>query len=229
MATTDQNEKSNISTNTNINEIPTNDTQINPPPIPRSNFTKFLIDPLKVFLKIYGVRIIYSLINILRNRKKFTFTFPNILKALFNLANLRTSVFVSALPVLYELFKKIIINIFTKKDSTIVTFISSFLSGFISILFEEKTNLLSYIVMSIFVRSAHSLLLVILKHYDILQNPGKLWDFAIFLVVALFMYTVNYLNPSYMPISKLFDNYANYVDKAEYEEMIRFRESMRIV
>jgi hypothetical protein len=201
-------------------------------PAPKNeSFIKLITNFVKMFLKVFGVRAIYSLFLLLRQGKKsiLKINIKNILKTIFSGANIRTSTFVAMLPLSYKILKRIL-NLFTEnKDSSTVIFFSAFLSAFISICLEEKTPLVTYIVLAIMVRVVHSLLIMLCKKLNILQNPGKVWDYFVFLGPAIWMMGVNYLNPGYMPITKLFDTYACYADKSEYEEQLRFREQMRIV
>lgn len=193
---------------------------------------KITINSLKMFIKVYGIRVVYKFIKTYAKGK-------NIQKTVLNLAtpkfkNIRTSLFVSLLPFLYQILKRIL-SFISKNfnlsflNMNIITFISAFISAFISISFEQKSKVVDYIVLSIMVRVIHTLLHIICKKYNIFQKTGKKFDYFIFLLAAIAMFTVHFLNPGFLPITKLFDTYGNYIDKSEKEEMLLFRNTIRIV
>src|SRR5690606_23080719 len=71
-----------------------------------------------LFLKVYGVRIIYSLFNLIRKRGLKKLTTLATIFSIFNIANLRTSLCVSLIPFLYNVFKKLL-DMYTNKEKNI--------------------------------------------------------------------------------------------------------------
>lgn len=194
-----------------------------------TKFISILKHSFNLFKKVYLVRIIYSLFKMFKNRNKIPLSFLNLIVSVFNISNLRTGISVSSIPLVYAMFKKLLGYFGIHKDSTRNIFWAGFLSALISILIEEKTNLVSFILLSIIVRIGHSALSLLCKKLNIFQEDSKTYDYFSFLLMALTMYTVNFLNPGFKPITKQFDAYNNYLNQHEYDEMVQFRENTRIV
>jgi hypothetical protein len=189
--------------------------------------SKVLIASIKLFLKVYGIRVAYSLFKLFKSKNKFTI--DKLVTSTFNLGNLRTGLFVSLLPLSYKYIKQLIETLFNLKDSAWITFVAGLLSSYISVCFEEKTNLVNYIILSVLARVAHSGIIILFKKLNIFQVTGKLWDFSVFFIAAFILIMINFLNPGFKPITKLLDTYSNYVNQGEKDEMKRMREVMRIV
>jgi hypothetical protein len=138
---------------------------------------------------------------------------------------------ISSLPLLFDIFKRIFNIIFKKLKlenlEDIIIFISGFISSYIAICLEEKSKLLNYIVLAIVVRVIHSFYLI--KYKDKNYFQGKFWDFTFFFIASTIMIFTNFLNPSFQPITSLFDSYANYINSSERDQMNRMREIYRIV
>lgn len=201
-----------------------------------TNFLQIFVEFSKKFLIVFGIRAIYSIIQLIRfKRKSFVKLTMNIfLGKIFNMSNLRTSLCVSFLPFSYKLLKLILNKMINFSDtdnsmSDILTFIIGFISAFISINLEERTPLVHYVILSIMVRVLHTSLQFLFKKLNIFQNTGKKWDFMVFLMAAVFMWSIYFLNPDYKPITDLFDKYANYANEEELAEAVRFRQMTKIV
>jgi hypothetical protein len=197
-----------------------------------SNFFHHLKHFIRLFLKIFGIRSVYSLFLLIKSWKKplTKITLNDILKSIFNLSNLRTSLSVGLLPFLFQNLKFVFNKFsFFKNYSNFTIFLSGFISAFSSILIEEKTNLVNYIILSIMVRVVHSIILLIFKKYNVFQNTGKVWDYFTFLIASIFIWTVYFLNPDYTPVTSLIDSYANYRNQTEKMDAIRFRNFTRLV
>jgi hypothetical protein len=187
---------------------------------------------VRIFFKVFGIRTVYSLFLLIKSwRKPYSkITFINIVKSIFNLPNLRTSLSVSILPFLFQNIKFIFSQFsFFKNYSNFTIFISGFISAFCSILIEEKTNLVNYIISSIMVRVIHSIILLIFKKYNVFQNTGKVWDYFTFLIASILIWTVYFLNPGYTPVTSMIDSYANYRNEAEKSISVGFRNCTRLV
>jgi hypothetical protein len=212
-----------------INENnPTSNDALEPKP---KRFSSVLKNSIMLFLKVYGVRIVYSLFQFYARKKSSTEGINSIFSALFNMGNLRTSLMISCLPLLFDVFKRFLTFIFKKykieNSNDLIVFIAGFISSYIAICIEEKSKLLNYVVLAIVVRVIHSYFLI--KYKD--NNPfqGKLWDFIFFFVAAILMIFTNFLNPSFQPITSLFDSYANFINSKERDQMYKMRDIYRIV
>jgi hypothetical protein len=193
------------------------------------DFSKVFKNFLKLFAKVYSVRILFSLFKYLKSRAYKNFSFMNFMTYIFNLPNLRTSLFVSLLPLLYKSIKFVLNSTLKLGNQNFIVFMSAMISSFISVSIEEKTELVNYVISTIFVRAVHAVAVIILKKLNILQNTGKIYDFSIFLFSAILAWSVYFLNPRFKPITSLYDKYANYTEKHELETAIAFRDATRLV
>jgi hypothetical protein len=180
---------------------------------------------VKQFGKGFAIRTVYSLILLFSSYKKMKhiISFPLIIKTIFSLPNLRTSLFFSITPSLNRL-----LHFLYKTDSQIFTFFAGFTSGLIGVLIEEKTSLTNFVIFSILARVIHIFLIIGLDHFRI-NFSGKKASFTCFLLVAIPFMLLSIYHPSYEPIRKLFDSYANYIDDAERNEVEYKRNNMRLV
>ena len=194
-------------------------------------FSTILKHSSKLFVKSYSVRIIYSLLIHLRNKEKRATGLKGLVGSIFNIENLRTSAMIGSLPLFFDIIKKIIFKIFKyfnkENKSDLITFISGFLSSYLSICFEEKSKLVNFIILSITVRAIHSWLVVKTKDTD--RFDGRFWNLFKFLIAANLMFFTNFLNPGFEPITTLFDGYSNYKDLNEKAQMTKSRDIFRIV
>merc|ERR1711976_54724 len=113
--------------------------------------------------------------------------------------------------------------------SRLKTFIFGFIAGFISMLIEEKTKIVNFVIMSIFVRTIHAILLVLFKKFNIYQEDSTTMDYLKYLLAATLICSVYFLNPNYKPVTNLFDKYAHYPSDYELKEAIAIRQSTKIV
>jgi hypothetical protein len=180
---------------------------------------------VKQFAKGFGVRTVYSLILLLSSYKKMKhrISFSLIFKTIFSLPNLRTSLFFSITPSLNRL-----LHFLYKTDSKMYTFFAGFTSGLIGVLIEEKTSLTNFVIFSILARVIHIFLNIGLDYFKI-DFSGKKASFTCFLLVAIPFMLLSFYHPSYEPIRKLLDTYANYIDDAERNEVEYKRNKMRLV
>jgi len=195
----------------------------------KEDFTKILKNFLKLFAKVYSARILLSLFKFIKSKAYKNFSIMNLMSYIFNLPNLRTSLFVSLLPLLYKGINFFLNCVLKLQNKSLIVFISALLSSFISISIEEKTELMNYVISTIFVRAIHAVAVIFLKEMNILQTTGKFYDFSIFLFSACLAWGVYFLNPRFKPITSLFDKYANYTEKHEIESAISFRDATRLV
>jgi hypothetical protein len=155
--------------------------------------------------------------------------FKYILNLLFHISNLRTGLFLSIMPTIYNL----LINFYeiSEKLNKIInpkffTFLSGCIACLIGIAVSEKNEIMNYIILSVFTRCLHSILVVWLNKKKLpTQNKIASW-FAIWLACLGVLFLSIYY-PQYKPISKLVDRYALYAGR-DQEEMNYVRESMRL-
>ena len=89
--------------------------------------------------------------------------------AIFNMPNFRTALFVSLMPTLYKLLK-LLFKMFNYENPT-SSFISGFISSLIAIFIEEKTDLMSFVILSVMVRVAYVIAVIIGDHFKIPSYP----------------------------------------------------------
>lgn len=194
-------------------------------------FSSVFKNSILLFLKVYAARIFYSLFQFISKKKARTEGINIYIAAIFNMSNLRTSLMVAAMPLLFDILKRLLCKLFDKlkikSANDVIIFLAGLISSYLAVLIEEKSKLMNYIVLAIAVRVIHSYFIV--KYKD--NNPcqGRFWDFMFFFVAAILMIFTNFLNPSFQPITSLFDSYANYINSAERDQMYRMREIFRIV
>ena len=68
----------------------------------KEDYSKIIKNFLKLFAKVYSARILLSMFKFIKSRAYKNFSFMNLMSYLFNLPNLRTSLFVSLIPLLYK-------------------------------------------------------------------------------------------------------------------------------
>lgn len=174
----------------------------------------------KHFLKMYGIRIVFMLITIIKKKDIKKNIFNYIYKAIFNMGNLRTSFFVASIPLIYELLHKIC-NSFTNTKSGWFTLLAGFITGLVSISFEDKTELVKFMIISLFARLIHSLL-VLGAIMNKQSHQSKFYSYLALLAVCTSFNLINYYVPGYRPISTLFDGYG-LSDKAQLKELRYYR------
>ena len=187
------------------------------------NLKSILCFFVKQFAKAFGIRSIFSLLVFFSSIKKQKISFSFILKKIFSLPNLRTSLFFSITPSLNRF-----LHYLYKTDNKIFTFFAGFLSGLIGILIEEKTSLTNFVIFSILARVIHIFLNIGLDYLGI-DFSGKKASFTCFILVSIPFMLLSFYHPTYEPIRKLMDTYANYIDDAERREVEHKRNKMRLV
>jgi len=196
-----------------------------------SSLTKIFVNFIKSFIKFYGIRFLVSFSKILI-KYQFNVNKISLLQLnniLFNNSNLRTGLFLSAMPGLFNLFEFIYknTNYFNFINEEVFTFFNAFITSFIGTLFAEKAKILNFIILSVFMRSIHSLIVVWLNKNKLpTRNKYASW-FAIFLAsLGLLFLTLFY--PQYKSTKKAVDKYALYTgtEAAEfgyYRDLLKFR------
>jgi hypothetical protein len=183
---------------------------------------KFLITQ---FTKFYSLRALIGLIKFLifqRGYKKPNL-FQKILSTLFNTSNLRTGLFLSLMPFLYELIP----IFFNPNKKKLVTFIAGFISSLVGILISEKNDVMTFVILSVFIRSLHSAIQVLLKEKGY-PTESRVTSYTVFWIACFGFLFLSYCHPSYAPIDKLFSSYAIPTGK-ELEELNTIRNSIKLI
>jgi hypothetical protein len=184
-------------------------------------FLKLLKRLILDFLKFYILRgglgaLKYFLLE--KGIKKFSQ--KKLKKKLLNSSVLRTALFISLMPFIYEL-----ISMFG--ESVVVTFIAGFVSSFVGILISEKSSLMGFIILSVIMRSMHSLIVVWMKKLNY-KSENKVISYSVFLMAMFGMLFICFFHPTYKPISRLVFTYANF-NGNEKQEMTDILDQLRIV
>jgi len=161
---------------------------------------------LKDFLKYYGFRTIFSFFQVYIMKSKSLSFFDLI----FSMSNLRTTLFISALPLLYKLMIKFL------GESKYGVFASAFISGFICINIEEKTKLVNFLILSLMSRVFHGLLLKFNKKLEV-ELPGSSMELLFFTILSFIILYVSFKYPDFTAITQTIDNYANFGRVEKYE------------
>ena len=220
------NETSNSTTNQTRNNSTNNGNKIEEKQeediFTQSYMKKWLIKLSKIF----GIRAIIVLIKSKNLLMKLRF--KDFFAELFGLSNMRTVAAISLLPILFRLFNKLFDRFEVIKHSKLKKPLSMFLASFICILMEEKTPLVTYIVLAIIIRVFHNLISLVCKKYNVFQEESKLNNYFFFTLSSVFWFSSIFLNPGFEAVVKMSDRYSNFTPN-EIPEMKRIREITRLV
>ena len=114
------------------------------------------------------------------------------------------------MPFIYEF-----IQLFNN-DNKFITFLAGFVSGLIGIIISEKVNILNFIILSVFLRSLHSLIVVWLRANNY-NSQNRLISYLVFVVACFIFLFIAYFHPSYSQVNKLFFGYANVLGNEKKE------------
>ena len=109
----------------------------------------------------------------------------------------------------------------------ILTFISGFISSLIGIVISEKANIMNFVVLSVLVRSIHSLLVVWLEKNGY-PTRSRIGGWLVLTIACSGVILLTFYHPSFKPITKLVNRYALFQNK-EYAEVESIREILRII
>lgn len=194
----------------------------------------FLKFSTKSFLKFYVIRGLLELMKkFLKNQFKiFKYPLSKFINIFLNKDNIRTGLFLTIMPGLYKLFTSFFEKYLEKKKDKkqtdteynyddkywrmLYTFLSGFMASFIGIFFSEKADIMNFIILSVMIRSIHSLIYVYLKKNGY-PTQNKFVAFFIFTLACFCVLFLFFFHPSYKPITKLVDRFALYQgnEKAE--------------
>lgn len=209
---TEENIKEEKSESIDLNKFPYN--------VENASWMDFLKDWSLKFAKVFGLR---SLIVIFQNKSLlFKFQLFSLFKKFFEFTNLRTVMSITFIPLLYKLINQFcsMLNYFENQHMK-RRIVSIFISSFLSIMIEERTSMVNFVVLAIFVRVIHNVCNHICKRLNIFQSDTKLNSYIIFTFSSLLWFLCIFLHPSYKPISGLSDKYSNHIgnEKAEMEHI----------
>ena len=187
-------------------------------------WSSFLKKWVLKFLKVFSVR---AIITILKNKKLLTsLKFYELFKAFFGLSNMRTVAAITLIPIFFKALNHIlrIAKFFTPEINRLI---SIFVSSFLCIIMEERTQLVNYVILAVIVRVMHNLMNLLFKKLNIFQEDSKFNNYLAFTMSSIFWFLSIFLNPSFEPISKLSDKYSNYTP-SEVREMTHIRAMTRL-
>jgi len=171
-----------------------------------NSFSKIFLRFLKDFVKFFGIRAAFILSKCLLIRAPNA----NFLEMAFSLSSFKSVLCVSSLQLLYKLLMKMFGNM------KYGVFLSGFISGFISINMEEKTNLVQFIILSLFARFLHAAFLTYNKETQF-DLPGKMLEFSLFLVINTTIIALSFLIPHFNKLTHLVDTHNNKTHIEAYE------------
>ena len=145
---------------------------------------------LKNFLKMYGIRLIFSSVGLLKKKNLLSNLLLNIYNVAFNKGSLKTCLFVSSIPFINELNHKLFKD-YVDVNTIFFTFFSGFISAFIGISFEDHTELVKFIILSLLARTCHSLLTLLAIKTN---NPpqSKFYSYLGLLTICTLFNIMNY-------------------------------------
>lgn len=216
---------SNANTETSTQTKDKENTKIIEKENPLSKLLKILIKFLKDFVKFYGIKAAISLIQTILKQKFKKISFSKIISSLFNTGNLRTGLFLSIMPFLYNLFE-FLLNRYNA-ESKLNTFIVGAISAYIGVLIQEDGRIMTYVIISVLTRLIHTLIASRLKALD-KPTSSKKWAFIAFSIASIGFITIAFIHPTFTPISGLADTYANYRGQ-EKNEIGVYRAALRWV
>ena len=190
-----------------------------------SKYSKFVI-LLKIFLKqfivFFSLRGLLSLMKYLILDKGYVnIDYEKLIKNFLSIKHVRTGLFLSLMPFIYEF-----IQLFNN-DSKFITFIAGFISGFVGIIISEKANFLNFIVLSVFLRSLHSIIVVWLRINN-LKSQNRMITYALFVLACFIFLFIAYFHPNYSQVNKLFFGYANVLGN-EKQELLDTMNKIKLV
>ena len=192
------------------------------------SFFKILKFTIIKFLQIYGLRIVYSLVQSLLALKKKGLkglTMELFIRSTFNIPNLRTAGFVSCLTGLFRLLNYLFKMI--GKETYITCIISGLISSLTSIFIEEKTELMNFIILSVMIRSLYAIIIVLADKYKWPDYP-RTANLLIFILASIGFIFIAFCHPTFATINKLFINFANF-EGTEKDEINHSMQMVRII
>jgi hypothetical protein len=184
----------------------------------------------KGFTKFYLIRFLISLLKKLL-KVKFNITkikVLEIIKLFFSLENLQTGLFLSLMPSLFR-FLNLILNsskLLKNLDPRVFTFVSGFISSLIGIIISEKSSIMNFVILSVMVRSMHSMLVVWLNKNGY-STQNKFYGWLVLTIASFGVLFLTFFYPSYKPITNLVNRYG-LMQGTEEVEINSFREWLRL-
>jgi hypothetical protein len=176
------------------------------------------------FLKSYCLRALLGLFKYLILQKGYkSLNILKLLSTIFNTTNLRTGLFLSLMPFLYEL-----INIFFNPHRRkLITFLAGFISSLIGVVISENNDFMTFVILSVFTRSLHAAIQVILTENGY-STENRLLSYSGFWAASAAFLFITYFHPSFKPIQKLVLTYACPYGN-ELKEFTDIGEGLRLV
>lgn len=180
---------------------------------------------LKNFCKIYSLRIAFMSLSLLGKKDLFSNLMNYIFNIIFNRKNFNTAIFVSLVPTIYNLLHKLFNNIIDI-NSPLFTFVSGVISGFIAIKFEDKTELVKFMILSVLSRIIHSFIYLLAMKNNI--NPNNtLYSYIGFTIICTIFNFFIYFVPGFKPIQTLANKYT-LPTKEDIVELLYYKQKLNL-
>lgn len=193
------------------------------------SFMSLIYQYIRSFLKILLMRsAINCTISILKQGILKSLSLKNIYDIIINKGNFQSAHCIASIPFINDLLHKLFNNILDV-DSSLFTLIAGFLSALIGIYFEEKTDLVRFLILSITAKTIYSI------YYCILSNLGynpinKYVSYLFLLLVCGSFNLIIYKIPEFKPIHNIFIKYGLLTnsEKAEFAHMTKSSSSFPV-
>jgi hypothetical protein len=199
-------------------------------------YSEKFISIIKLFLKkLLLFSSLRSLINLIKLLFKIKLDIRKInieklLDVIFDWKNLKSGLFLSIMPLIYDLLTEILFDLDKEENEIkqkILVFLSGFICAFIGISISERFKLFNYVVLSVLIRSLHSLIIVYLKKNE-KNTESKPWSYLIFWLACCGFLFMVYYHPGFKPIRKLYFRYA-FFDGNEKLEVKNFISNTNLI
>lgn len=174
----------------------------------------------KHFGKMYLIRIVFMSVALIKKKALLSNLHNHLFNVIFNSSNFKTSLFVASIPALYDFLHKFA-SLFLNTKSAWFTLFAGFVSAYFGISFEEKTELVKFMIMSLLARTIHSLLCL---SAILTKNPpnSKLYSYLALCFICTLFNIMMYYVPDYKPITNLVNKYG-LADSALKKELNHYR------
>lgn len=180
---------------------------------------------IKNFCKIYSLRIAFMSLSLIGKKDLFSNLMNHIFNIIFNRKNFNTAMFVSLVPTIYNLLHKLFNNI-VDINNPIFTFLSGAISGLIAIKFEDKTELVKFMILSVLSRIIHSILYLIAMKNNINPNNSFYSYIGFTIICTIFNFFIYYV-PGFKPIQNLANKYT-LPTKEDIKELLDYKHKLNL-
>lgn len=167
---------------------------------PDDSLYSSLIYSLKLAIKVLGMKVIFSIIKNPSILSKFS-SIKGLSGVFFSESNIRTTAFVSLLPLLRDILSKLASYCLGYRSQS-MRYLALFVSAIASISIEQSSNILTFIVMTIFVRLGYVFIQTCLGTHLWKERPSRLVYLSGFNICVLLYLFVHFTNRGFLAITK---------------------------